>query len=292
MKSHLWIFLLPALLWAEDLRGVIDLHVHAAPDTIPRSVDAIEAARLAKQAGLHGLVLKNHYEPTASWAYFARKQVPGIEVFGGVALNLPVGGINPAAVIRMTRLTGGWGRIVWMPTFDAENQVRYSRESRPSVAVSRNGRLLAEVVEVLELIRKHGLVLATGHSTPAENRLLIREATARGIERTIVTHAMLTPVSMSVEQMKEAAGLGAFIEFVYNGLVGANKQFTLEQYADAIRRVGPDRCILASDLGQADNPLPVDGLRSFLEGMRKHGFTTSEIRRMTSDNPARLLGLP
>ncbi len=291
MKSRLWIFLAPALLSAQDLRGVIDVHVHAAPDTIRRSVDAVEAARLAKQAGLRGLVLKNHYEPTASWAYFARRQAPGMEAFGGVALNLPVGGINPAAVLRMTRVTGGWGRIVWMPTFDAENQVRYSRESRPFVPVSRGGRLLPEVIEVLKLIREHGLVLATGHSTPAENRLLIREARARGIERIIVTHAMLTPVSMSVEEMKEAAGLGAFIEFVYNGLVGANKQFTLEQYADAIRRVGPNRCILASDLGQADNPLPADGLRSFLEGLKKSGFTAAEIRRMTVDNPARLLGL-
>ena len=292
MRPYLWFLGLSALLSAQDLRDVIDLHVHAAPDTIARSVDAVEAARLAKQGGLRGLVLKNHYEPTASWAYFARKQVPGVEVFGGVALNLPIGGINPAAVVRMTRVTGGWGRIVWMPTFDAENQVRFSKESRPSVPVSRNGRLLPEVIEVLDLIRKHGLVLATGHSTPAENRLLIREAKARGIDRIIVTHAMLTPVNMSVEQMTEAAGQGAFIEFVYNGLVGSNKQFTLEQYADAIRRVGPERCILASDLGQADNPLPVAGMQSFVDGMKKHGFSALEIKRMAVENPAQLLGLP
>jgi hypothetical protein len=90
--------------------------------------------------------------------------------------------------------------------------------------------------------------LATGHSTPAENRLLIREARRRGVERIIVTLAMLTPISMSVDQMKQAAGQGAFIEFVYNGLIGANQQFTPEQYADAHRRVGPEHCILASDL--------------------------------------------
>lgn len=292
MKLHLWLGLLPALAAAADLGGMIDMHVHAAPDVVARSVDGLDAVRLAQAGGLRAIVLKNHYEPTASWAYFAGKIVPGIEVFGGVALNRSVGGVNPAAVSRMARLPGGRGRIVWMPTFDAENQVRYSRESRPSVAVSRDGHLLPEVVEVLDLIREHGLVLATGHSTPAENRLLIREARKRGIERIIVTHAMLTPVSMSVEQMKEAAGLGAFIEFVYNGLVGANRQFTPEQYAEAIRRVGPERCILASDLGQADNPLPVDGLRSFLEAMKKHGFSALEIRRMTVDNPARLLGLP
>lgn len=292
MKPRWWLGLLPALAAAADLGGVIEIHVHAAPDVVARSVDGIEAVRAARAAGLRAIVLKNHYEPTASWAYFAGKAVPGIEVFGGIALNRPVGGVNPAAVSRMARLTGGRGRIVWMPTFDAENQVRYSRESRPAVAVSRAGRLLPEVLEVLDLVGEHGLVLATGHSTPEESLLLIREARQRGIERIVVTHAMLPPVGMNVGQMKEAAGLGAFIEFVYNGLIGTNRQFTPEQYAEAIRQVGPERSILASDLGQADNPPPVDGLRSFLELMGKHGFSATEIRRMSADNPARLLGLP
>jgi hypothetical protein len=292
MKLRPLLALLPALAAAADLSGVIEMHVHAAPDVVARSVDGIEAVRLARAAGLRAIVLKNHYEPTASWAYFAGKAVPGIEVFGGIALNRSVGGVNPAAVSRMARLAGGRGRIVWMPTFDAENQVRFSRESRPSVAVSRAGRLLPEVLEVLDLVREHGLVLATGHSTPNESMLLIREARRRGIERIVVTHAMLPPVGMSVDEMKEAAGLGAFIEFVYNGLIGANRQFTPKQYAGAIRQVGPAHCILASDLGQAHNPLPPDGLRSFLELMEKHGFSAVEIRRMTIGNPARLLGLP
>jgi hypothetical protein len=292
MKPCLWLAILPTLAAAADLGGVIDIHVHAAPDVISRSVDGIDAARLARNGGLRAIVLKNHYEPTASWAYFAAKAVPGIEVFGGVALNLTVGGVNPAAVSRMARLPSGRGRIVWMPTFDAENQVRHSKESRPSAAVSRDGRLLPEVLQVLDLIREHNLVLATGHSTPAETRLLIREAKARGIGRILVTHAMLSPVNMSIEQMKEAGEQGAFIEFVYNGLVGANKEVTPEQYAKAIRSVGPERCILASDLGQAANPLPVDGLRSFLELISKLGFSSAELRRMSVQNPSFLLGLP
>ncbi len=269
-----WLFLLPAL------AGVIDVHVHAAPDVVARSLDGVEAARQAEAAGLRAIVLKNHYEPTASWAYFAAKAVPGIEVFGGIALNRAVGGVNPAAVSRMARVIGGRGKIVWMPTFDAG-----------AVPVSRDGRLLPEVLEVLDLIRKHDLVLATGHSTPAENRLLIREARQRGIERIIVTHAMLAPIHMSVEQMQEAGAQGAFIEFVYNGLIGASKERTPEQYADAIRRIGPEHCIMATDLGQAANPLPVDGMKAFIEAMQKQGLTGAQIRRMTIDNPARLLGL-
>jgi len=82
---------------------------------------------------MRGLVLKNHNESTASWAYLMREETPGIEVFGGIVLNRAVGGVNAAAVEHMTAVKGGWGRVVWMPTFDAENQVGYSKENRPFV---------------------------------------------------------------------------------------------------------------------------------------------------------------
>src|SRR5467141_3057562 len=115
------------------LTGVIDIHAHSDPDSRPRSIDAIDLARLAKARGMRGLVLKNHYESTAALAYVVRKEVPGIEIFGGIDLNRSVGGVNTAAVERMVMMKGGWGRVIWMPTFDAENQVRYSKENRPYV---------------------------------------------------------------------------------------------------------------------------------------------------------------
>src|SRR5207302_3678151 len=112
------------------LNGVIDIHVHSDPDSVPRPIDAIDLARLAKARGMRGLVLKNHYESTAAQAFIARKIVPGIEIFGGIDLNRSVGGINPAAIEHMVQMTGGFGRVIWMPTFDAENQVRDSKENR------------------------------------------------------------------------------------------------------------------------------------------------------------------
>src|SRR5229473_3288500 len=153
---------------AQTLNGVVDIHVHSDPDSMPRSIDAIDAAKLARSRGMRGLVLKNHYEPTASLAYLVRKEVPGIELFGGIALNRTVGGVNPAAVERMPRVKGGWGRVVWMPTFDAENQVRYSKEDRPFVPVAKDGRLLPEVQQVIGLVAKNRLTLATGHSSSQE----------------------------------------------------------------------------------------------------------------------------
>src|SRR6266404_9213120 len=107
---------------AQTLTGVVDIHVHSDPDSVPRSIDAIDIAKLARSRGMRGLVLKNHYEPTASLAYIVRKEVQGLEIFGGISLDLTVGGVNPAAVEWMTKVKGGYGKVVWLPTFDSEAQ--------------------------------------------------------------------------------------------------------------------------------------------------------------------------
>jgi hypothetical protein len=273
------------------LAGVIDIHAHCAPDSTPRSIDAIDLARLAKQRGMRGLVLKNHYQPTASLAYIVRKEVPGIEIFGGVDLNLSVGGMNPFAVERMAATTGGYGRFVWMSTFDSEAQVRFSKQDRPFVRVAQNGQLLPETRQVIAVIAKHNLVMATGHTSAGEALLLIREARAQGVKHMVVTHAMLAPIQMSEAQMKDAANMGAYIEFVYNGLLGSYKEFTFKDYSRAIRSVGAEHCILSSDMGQPGNPLHPDGLVALFDGLKKEGITQVEIDRMAKENPARLLGL-
>jgi hypothetical protein len=278
-------------MFGQSLAGVIDIHVHSDPDSVPRSIDAIDVAKLGKARGERGLVLKNHYEPTASLAYVVRKEVPGIEVFGGIDLNLAVGGVNPAAVEHMTKVKGGYGRVVWMPTFDAENQVRVSHENRRFAAVSKNGQLLPEVKEVIALCARHNLLLETGHSSAIEGLAIIREAQRQGVKHIVVTHAMIKPVSMTTAQLQEAAKMGAYIEFVYNALIGPGREFTFAEYAAAIRAVGAAHCILSSDLGQANNPLHPDGLVAFFAGLRKAGVAQADIDLMSKVNPARVLGL-
>jgi hypothetical protein len=277
---------------ARLLDGAIDVHVHSYPDDRPRSVDAIEAAKLAHARKMRAIILKNHYDSTAGLAFLVRKVVPGIEVFGGIALNRTVGGINAAAVEHMAAVSGGWGRIVWMPTFDAENQVRTAKDNRPFVSVTQNGELLPAVREVIAVIAKRDLALATGHSAPQESLLILREAKRLGVQRMIVTHAMNTPVSMSLADMQEAARLGAYLEFVGGSLTAADAEARMNRYADAIRQIGPEFCILSSDLGQQGNALPPDGFGEFLVSLRRRGFTSEEVDRMAKQNPARLLGLP
>jgi hypothetical protein len=281
----------PEPVMAQALSGVIDIHCHSDPDVVPRSIDALDLARLARASGERGIVLKNHYEPTTSMAYLIRKVVPGLEVFGGIDLNLAVGGVNPAAVEHMAKMKGGFGKVVWLPTFDAENQVRFSKEQRPFAAVTRNGQLLPEVKQVIALCAKYDLLLETGHSSAAEGLAIIREAKQQGVKHIVVTHAMIKPIQMTTAQMQEAAKLGAYIEMVYNALIGPNKEFTFAEYAAAIRAVGPEHCILSSDLGQAANPVHPEGLQRFFAGLEGVGLKHSDIDRMSKTNPAEALGL-
>ena len=282
----------PSARIARDLAGAIDIHVHSDPDRVPRALDGIEAARLAKDKGLRAIVLKSHFDPTAGLALLARKATPGIEVFGGIDLNLPVGGMNVHAVEHMTRTNGGWGRIVWMSTFDAENHVRGGKTNAPFVRVSANGDLLPETKAVIAAIAKHKLVLASGHVSAQEALLMFEEGKKLGVRAMVATHGMGTPTSLTAEQAKRAAGLGAFIEFVSGTLATPNAQAKIQQLASQIRQVGVEHAIVSSDLGQAGNPMPADGLAVYLEALRQQGFTDRELDQMAKTNPARLLGLP
>lgn len=274
-----------------SLEGVIDLHCHCGPDSLPRTVDAVDLARQARERRMRAIVIKNHFEPTASIASLAAKAVPEVQTFGGVTLNLAVGGMNPHAVEHMARVGGHLGRFVWMGSLDTEAQVRYSKTNKLFVSLERNGQLLPEVVHVLDTIARYQLVLETGHWTSEEVLLLIREARRRGVEKIVVTHAMIAPIHMSIEQMREAAEMGAWIEFVVNGLIGPFKEFVFTDYARAIRAVGVDRCVLSSDLGQPVNPPHAVGLDLLFHGLAKEGLSAEEIDTMSKTNPARILGL-
>jgi hypothetical protein len=273
------------------LAGAIDFHAHTGPDSMPRAVDSIDLARLAKAEGMRAIVIKNHFVPTASDAYLVRKVVPGIEVFGGIDLNLTVGGMNPAAVENMAKITGHYGRIVWITSFDSCAQVRAAKENRPCAAVSRDGKLLPETMRVIDVIVKYNLVMETGHNTPEECLMMIRYAKQVSVKHIVVTHAMMAPIHMSIPQMKEAASMGAYIEFVYNGLVGGYKEFEFADYARAIKAVGAEHCILGSDMGQITNPVHTEALKIYYAGLLKAGITQNELDLMSRRNPATLLEL-
>lgn len=273
-----------------NLKGAIDIHNHQGPDSTERAIDADDLARIAKSKGMRGIVFKSHYEPTASMAYLVRKEVPGFEIFGGITQDLAEGGINLESVKHMVAIKGGYGRIVWLPTFDAENAVKYTKGTGPYVSVSKDGHLLPNVLELINFIAQHHeLVLETGHVSAEEGLMAVQEAHHRGVTHMVVTHAMSAPIRMTIPQMKAAAQDGAFIEFVYGATQGANPVVTVSDYAKAIREIGSKSCILATDYGSVQSPpraLEPDGLLEFMQVIHKEGISVDDINLMVKTNPA------
>jgi hypothetical protein len=275
------------------LTGAIDLHAHFGPDSYDRQWDAFEIVKLAKERGMRGVVLKNHWTESAGLAWLIRKHgAQGIEVFGSLTLDTPVGGVNPMALRYMADVEGGWGRIVWMPTHDSEHEVTYNKETRAKAIVSRNGKLIPEVFEVLDLIKEHNLTLATGHVTPEEVLMIMAEARQRGITRIIVTHPLLGAqfTNMSLPQMQEAVKLGGAIEITAGALSrdGAGKT----RAVDVIKAVGTQNVFIASDSGLVGTPNHPDSLAMAAKSLRAAGFSEQDLNRMFKDTPARLVGLP
>jgi len=272
---------------AVSLRGVIDFHAHAGPDSRPRSLDDIEAARLAVQAGLRGIVLKNHFTMTADRAALAMAQVAGLEIFGGVALNRAVGGINPEAVRQMVAFDGGRGRVVWLPTFDSEFYVMRAGGAEAFVRVVQDGAPVPALLEVFALVAEHDLVLAMGHSSPEEVLLLIPAAKRLGVRHILVTHVFGQDATL--DQMRRMASLGAVMELDWLAVYSGN--LAIEDYAGAIRALGAEHFLISSDFGQAGNPDHATGLTAFIRALRGAGLSDAEIDVMARSNPARLLGL-
>jgi hypothetical protein len=201
--------------------------------------------------------------------------------------------MNQYAVRHCVDFGGEYCKIAYMPTVNSEYDVRNSdNPSRPFLSISNGGKLLPDVLDMLDLIAELGLVLSTGHSSPEEILMLTQEWRARGIQRILGTNPIIQ--DMSVAQMKEAAQLGAYIEFIYYSASPSRRggpPYTMGEYADAIKAIGPDKCIMSSCVGQGWMPVHFFAWEEFLAAMREHGLTQQEIDLMTKVNPARLLGL-
>ena len=273
------------------LEGALDIHVHCAPDPmVDRRGSAIDIARQAQEMGMRGLVLKSHQYPTHPMAYTASQAVPGITLVGGVALGAEAGGLNPMAVESTANMGG---RVVWMPTFSAWADRRRKGLNGGIYLLDDQGQLTPEVYAVLEVIKAHDMVLATGHISAKESIALVSEARNLGINRVVVTHAtsMALWSDMTLEDMKTLASLGAYIEHCLHVMMPLVRGLTPQELAETISAIGLENCIVSSDFGQDFHPMPPEGMRMGIATLLQAGLEEVEVGMLVKDNPSRLLGL-
>ncbi len=270
--------------------GLIDLHIHSSPDVRPRRHTDLELAAFARAAGARAIVIKSHHAPTMDRAWHTTQATPGLKVFGGLALNWPMGGLNVHAV--STALKQG-ARIIWLPTLHAENH-RRKEGNHDGIAVTSNGRVVAQAEAIFEQIAEADAILATGHIGAEEIPLVVAAAMARKVRRIVITHPEHSVVGMTLAQQKDL--LGAFpvmFERLYaqpNGQGGYRSNFT--ENLQSIKALGVASTVLATDTGQIENDAWTDCWENMLNAYREAGLSEDAVRRMCCLNPAGLLNLP
>jgi hypothetical protein len=291
----------------ELLRGAYDTHMHISPDVVERIVDDITLARTFKELGMDGLVLKSHYGSTAERAAVVRAAVPGVNVLGAIALNRAVGGINPLAVEIAAR---EGARTVWLPTVDSVNE-SHEREAAPGAkvpvwvklqldlreqgieippvpVVDTHGSPLPEVLEVLGMIARHKMCLATGHLSRDEIFAVVDAAVDAGVETIVVTHPEFPSQDLSVEDQNALADKGALLERCFT--TPHTGKVTWERWIENIRATRPERSVLSTDLGQVFNPPVQDGMALMVDRLLDAGFDEEEIYVMAVVNTRLVAG--
>ncbi|HYB27031.1 MAG TPA: DUF6282 family protein [Solirubrobacteraceae bacterium] len=292
----------------ELLRGAYDTHMHISPDVVERIIDDISLARRFQELGMAGFVLKSHYGSTAERASVVREAVPGVNVLGAISLNRAVGGINPLAVEIAAR---EGARTVWLPTVDSVNEshereapagakvpvwVKLQLELReqgieiPPVPVvnEANGTVLPEVREVLDMIARHGMVLATGHLSRNEIFAVVEAALEAGIETIVVTHPEFPSQDLSAEDQKALAEQGALLERCFT--TPHTGKVNWERWIENIRATGPENSVLSTDLGQVFNPPVEDGMALMVDRLLEAGFEEEEVYVMAVVNTRLVAG--
>jgi len=291
------------------LKGAYDTHVHSGPDVLPRKFDDFELARRAHQRGMAGFVLKSHYICTADRATLVREAFPGVQAYGGLALNNSVGGLNPIAVDIAGRLGN---KVVWLPTVDSANELEnvagqrdesklpywmgIAREMR-SMGIAgewievtdSDGKVTEATRQCLELIGKHDMVLATGHIRPAAMAPVCQAARESGVRRIVITHPEFPTTLLSIDQQRELQKYDVYFERCFT--TPQSGKIPWEHVYENVRQVGASTTILATDLGQSTNPFVDEGLEMFVGRFLDAGFSEGAIGDMVAKNPASLLGV-
>lgn len=254
------------------LRGAIDMHVHASPDYQVRKYTEWQLQQLYGEAGMKGYISKCHANDTAGRAAVLMARKPPVTIYGALVLNHCAGGLNPAAVEASARLGG---RVIWFPTVDAIS------------ILGPDGNLLPVVYDILKVIKKYDLILATGHIPASEARLLLKAGAACGIRKMIATHVSLPLTKADLALQQEYLSYGACLEHCF--YTPFHHLCTLEEIADSIRQAGAEQIILSSDMGQPEGLTPPAALASFVSRLQALGISSETLRTILVDNPARLL---
>lgn len=285
--------------FTDMLKGVSDIHVHAAPDTKARSIDELSFARQAHEAGYRSVMFKSNDWSCHDRVYLIRQMLPDFACFGSLCMNKAHGDkVNVYAAEMALKTTGTYCRCIWMPTQAATYQHAHEKLPGKGIPVLDDmGRVLPEVVRVMEICAEADIIFATGHSSPEESLVLAKKAHEVGLAKFVVTHANSHIWKMTRAQIMQVAELGGFIEYSYiTNLAGPGTGVPmLERMSDRdfveYATIVPERSFITTDLGQVNMPHPLEGMRLCIQALLAGGVPQKDVDCMARTNPTHLMGL-
>lgn len=270
--------------------GICDLHVHLEPDVRTRSENALDYVRTCAKAGMKAAILKCHEFSTVDLAWLLRQIEPSFEIFGSVCMNWTHGPrVNPATVRAALDCSGHYLRCVWLPTKAA----KFQSPERGIPVLDEEGKVLPEVVEVMELCAEADIMLASGHCSADKCLVLARKAREVGVKKFVVTHADTAMWTQTHDQVKRCLDEDAWIEYAYGWHVlksGLTTNVPCEALADYIR-LAPEKSFVVSDMGMVELPNPVNGMQQCALELLRCGLSQKEISLVLKENPAHLVQL-
>ena len=294
---------------------VIDIHCHAHE----QQQDALALAKYASRSGMRGILFKTivpRDRPAASvravqeelerWA--EKEQVEPITCWAGAMMGRPNSPVSTDYVREQLDdgVTGFWlpvfnhantlhkigGRpIGWKDPSDDVGPLAWDEALKVGhYLLGENGALKPEVREIVRIIADRNAALFFGHATHREIFLLAEEVDKLGFMRVVVDHPYSPFINLSIEQMKQLAAAGIFLNFTYDELSPLLGVDPAKMYA-AIREVGPEHFTLSSDAGEPLLPSSVECMRLIRGYMEAFGLTKDELHGVCTRNPGVVVGL-
>lgn len=272
----------------ELIKGAYDLHTHSAPSHVLRDLDDFELLREADALGMAGVMIKSHYDPTPGRAFIANKYAGAkvTKAYGAIALNWPVGGINPYAVEAAAKM----GAILaWMPTKDSQNCLTFGTMDgdifqRPGVSIyDKDGKILPSVYDVIDVIKKYDIYLATGHLSAKESIELCKIGCEQNCKM-ILTHPDWNRTIVPLETQLQLSKMGVIVEKVWINVV--EKDVSLAAFVDSMHQIGTEHIYLVTDRGQKGQKHPTTAFLDCMEALLDNGITEQDILNMSHTVPA------
>jgi len=292
----------------ELIAGAIDMHQHSGPDVMKRKIHDFDFAKECEEIGLGGFVIKSHYYCSGERAEMCNRIYPKCQAIGAITLNNSVGGLNPVAVEFAGRSNA---KVVWFPTFDSRNERHHLATADPSVVrpywakindeineagvkcdeiylLDENGNLKQEVIDIINIVKRYNMVIATSHISHAEAFAVAKQCHKVGA-KLIISHVLYPSTTYTLEEINKFIDLGAYIELCYTTIT--TKKTTFEATLNILKNIDTNKVIISSDAGNPNGISPVEGMVMFAQWLNQEGFSKEQIQKMNRDNPRYLVGL-